>query len=418
MTPQPETRSLPLALDVGRIREDFPALRQLVHGKPLVYLDSAATSLKPQTVIEAVVCCYTEHCANVHRGVHKLSERATECFENSREKVRRFLNARHAREIIFTRGTTESLNLVARTFGRQRVGRGDEVLITWLEHHSNIVPWQILCDEVGATLRVAPVNDAGELDLAAFEQLLGPRTRLVSVAHVSNALGTVLPVREIVRMCRPRAVPVVADGAQGVMHVPVDVQELDCDFYAFSGHKCYGPTGIGVLYGKEEILREMPPYQGGGDMILRVTFEKTVYQDIPHRFEAGTPDISGAIGLGAAIDYLSGLDRSLVAAHEADVLAYAGEALSQVPGLRIVGTAREKAGVVSFDIEGIHSHDIGTIVDREGIAIRTGHHCAQPLMDRMGVTGTARASFALYNARSDVDALVRALHKAREIFGR
>ncbi len=406
----------PRPFDVERIRAEFPILASRVRGKPLVYLDSAATAQKPRAVIEAVERFYLEDNANVHRGVHALSERATEAYEGARAKVARFLGAADPREIVFVRGTTEAVNLVAWTFGRVRVGPGDEVLVTEMEHHSNIVPWQMLCQEKGARLVVAPVDDAGELRLDELERRIGPRTRLLAVAHVSNALGTVNPVRRISEMARARGVPVLVDGAQGVPHLPVDVRELGCDFYAFSGHKLYGPTGIGVLWGKAEHLEAMPPWQGGGDMILSVTFEKTSYNRVPWKFEAGTPHMAGAVGLGAAIDWLSALDRPGAMAHEQALLAHAAEALGRVPGLRIVGTARRKAGVVSFLLDDVHPHDIGTVLDREGIAIRTGHHCAQPLMERLGVAATARASFGLYNTREEIDVLVRGLGRVREIF--
>jgi cysteine desulfurase / selenocysteine lyase len=404
-------------LDVERIRKDFPVLEQEVHGKPLVYLDSAATSQKPRAVIDAIARYYLEDNANVHRGVHLLSERATHAYEAAREKVRRFIHAAHAHEIVFVRGTTEAINLVAQTYGRTRVRQGDEILITVMEHHSNIVPWQMLCEEKGATLRVAPMDDDGQLRLDELERLIGLRTKLVALGHVSNALGTIHPVRRIVEMAHRRKVPVLLDGAQAVPHLAVDVQALGCDFYTFSGHKLFGPTGIGVLYGRSELLEEMPPWQGGGDMISSVTFEKTTYNKLPYKFEAGTPDIAGAIGLGAAIDYVSRLGLDVIAAHEHELLVHATEALRQVSGLRLVGTAKEKASVLSFLFGEVHPHDIGTILDREGIAIRTGHHCAQPLMQRLGVAATARASLAFYNRREDVDALVAGLHKVREVFG-
>jgi len=406
----------PRPFDVQRIREEFPILRSRVHGKPLVYLDSAATAQKPRAVIEAMERFYLEDNANVHRGVHALSERATEAYEGARAKVARFLGAADPREIVFVRGTTEALNLVAWTFGRMRVGPGDEVLITEMEHHSNIVPWQMLCQEKGARLVAAPVDDAGELRLDELERRIGPRTRLLAVAHVSNALGTVNPVKRIAEMAHARGVPVLVDGAQGVPHLPVDVRDLGCDFYAFSGHKLYGPTGIGVLWGRAEHLEAMPPWQGGGDMILSVSFEKTTYNRIPWKFEAGTPDMAGAVGLGAAIDWLSAIDRPGAIAHEQALLAHATEALGRIPGLRLVGTARHKAGVVSFLLGDVHPHDIGTVLDREGIAIRTGHHCAQPLMERLGVPATARASLGLYNTGEEIEALVRGLGRVREIF--
>ena len=403
-------------LDVERVRADFPILGQEIYGKPLVYLDSAATSQKPRAVIDAIAKYYLRDNANVHRGVHLLSERATQAYEGARGKVQRFINAAHDHEIVFVRGTTEAINLVAQTYGRRRVQAGDEILITEMEHHSNIVPWQILCEEKGAVLRVAPIDDEGQLVLGELERLIGPRTRLLSLAHVSNALGTINPVRRIVEMAHQRHVPVLVDGAQAAPHLALDMQALGCDFYAFSGHKLFGPTGIGVLYGKSELLDEMPPYQGGGDMISSVTFEKTTYNRLPYKFEAGTPDIAGAIGLGAAIDYVSALGLSAIAAHEHDLLAYGTEALRRVPGLRLIGTAKEKASVLSFCLGDLHPHDVGTVLDREGIAIRTGHHCAQPLMRRLGVAATVRASLAPYNRREDIDALVSGLHKVMEVF--
>ena len=405
------------AWDVERIRKDFPILSQEVHGRPLVYLDNAATTQKPHAVIEALETYYATDNANVHRGVHLLSERATQAYEAARSRIRRFLNAAEDREIVFVRGTTEAINLVAQTYGRRMVGPGDEILITALEHHSNIVPWQMLCEEKGAALRVAPIDDAGEVDLDAYERLLGPRTRLVAIAHVSNALGTVLPIDRMIEAAHRKGVPVLVDGAQAMAHVPVDVQALGCDFYAFSGHKVYGPTGIGALYGKAALLESMPPFQGGGDMIKAVTFEKTVYNDLPYKFEAGTPNIAGAIGLGAALEYLDGLGRDRAAAYEHDLLAYGTERLSAIPGVRLIGTAREKASVLSFVMEGAHAHDVGTILDREGIAVRTGHHCAMPVMTRFGLAATTRASVALYNTREELDALCAGLGKVREIFG-
>ena len=403
--------------DVERIRKDFPILSQEVHGRPLVYLDNAATTQKPHAVIEALETYYAADNANVHRGVHLLSERATQAYEAARRRIRRFLNAAEDREIVFVRGTTEAINLVAQTYGRRMVGLGDEILITALEHHSNIVPWQMLCEEKGAALRVAPIDDAGEVDLDAYERLLGPRTRLVAIAHCSNALGTVLPIDRMIEAAHRQGVPVLVDGAQAMAHVPVDVQALGCDFYAFSGHKVYGPTGIGALYGKAALLESMPPFQGGGDMIKAVTFEKTVYNDLPYKFEAGTPNIAGAIGLGAALEYLDGLGRDRAAAYEHDLLAYGTERLSAIPGVRLIGTAREKASVLSFVMEGAHAHDVGTILDREGIAVRTGHHCAMPVMTRFGLAATTRASVALYNTREELDALCAGLGKVREIFG-
>ena len=404
-------------LDVTSIRQDFPILKQRVHGRPLVYLDNASTTQKPQVVIDRLTRFYVEENANVHRGVHRLSELATEAFEEARAAVARFLNAAESREIVFVRGTTEAINLVAQSYGRSSVGRGDAIVISAMEHHSNIVPWQLLCEDTGAQLRIIPTSDEGELDLDAYETLLDDRTRLVSVVHVSNALGTINPVEEIVRRAHRRGIPVLVDGAQAVGHMTVNVQALGCDFYALSGHKMLGPTGIGVLYGASSVLEAMPPYQSGGDMISSVTFERTLYNTLPYRFEAGTPDIAGAVGLAAAIGYLTdvGLDR--ITTHEHELLAYATGALSGIPGIRLVGTAREKAGILSFILDGVHPHDVGTILDREGIAIRAGHHCCQPLMNRLGVAATARASLALYTSREEIDALAAALHEVREVFG-
>ncbi len=402
--------------DVERVRADFPILQQKVRGKPLVYLDNAATSQKPRAVIEAISRYYEGTNANIHRGVHFLSEHATEEYEAVRGIARKFLNAAESREIIFVRGTTEGINLVAQSYGRAHIHAGDEILITDMEHHSNIVPWQILCDERGAKLRVAPINDAGELVLDEFANLLGPKTKLVAITHVSNALGTINPIRRIVEMAHGHNVPVLVDGAQAVPHLKVDVQALDCDFYAFSGHKVYGPTGIGVLYGKAALLEAMPPYQGGGDMIASVTFEKTIYNKLPYKFEAGTPDIAGVIGLGAALEYVNGLGIENIGAYENDVVTYATAAVSAIPGVRLIGTAKEKASVLSFVLDNVHPHDIGTILDQEGIAIRTGHHCSQPVMKRFGVDATARASFGLYNTKQEADALVRGIEKVREVF--
>jgi cysteine desulfurase / selenocysteine lyase len=402
--------------DPERVRRDFPALCQEVHGKPLVYLDNAATSLKPQVVIDAVTQIYGRDCANIHRGVHVLSQRATQAYEGTREIVRRFIRARHREEVIFVRGTTEAINLVAQSYVRPLAKPGDEILITGLEHHSNIVPWQLVAEQTGAKLVVAPIGDDGDVPLDEVVRRLSDRTVLVAVAHMSNALGTILPIREIVAQAHARGVPVLVDGAQAVPHMPVDMQDLGCDFYAFSGHKVYGPTGAGVLYGRKELLEAMPPYQGGGDMIRSVTFEKTEFAGLPSKFEAGTPDIAGVVGMGAGIQYLADQGLEAVAAHEADLLAYATDAVSRIPGVRLIGTAPRKAGVLSFVMDDAHPHDIGTIVDVEGVAIRTGHHCAQPVMDRFGVPATARASFALYNTRADVDALVRALERVRELF--
>jgi cysteine desulfurase / selenocysteine lyase len=405
------------AFDVERVRKDFPILHQKVHGKPLVYLDNAATTQKPLAVIEAIANYYRHDNSNIHRGVHTLSERATEAYEKVRVAAQKFLNAADTKEIIFVRGTTEAINLVAQSYGRKNVGSGDEILITAMEHHSNIVPWQLLCEEKGAKLRVAPINDRGELLLDEFEKLLGPKTKIVAVGHISNALGTINPVREIVRMAHDRDIPVLVDGAQAAPRIPVDVQALDCDFYAISGHKMYGPTGIGVLYGKAEFLEAMPPYQGGGDMIASVSFDKTVYNRLPYKFEAGTPNIADTIGLGAAIEYLNHLGLEAVDRHEAGLLSHATQAVESIPGVRVVGTAREKAGVLSFVMDEIHPHDIGTILDNEGIAIRTGHHCAQPVMQRFNIPATARASFGLYNTREEVDALVAGIHRVREVLG-
>jgi cysteine desulfurase/selenocysteine lyase len=403
-------------LDVTAIREDFPILKRRVHGRPLVYLDNAATTQKPQAVIDRLVRYYAEENANIHRGVHLLSAEATGAYDAARERVRRFLNAAEMREIIFVRGTTEAINLVARSFGGKAIGAGDEVVVSEMEHHSNIVPWQIICEEKGARLRVIPMTDAGELRLDEYERLLGPRTRIVSVTHVSNALGTINPVEDVIRLAHDRGIPVLIDGAQAVAHMPVDVQAMGCDFYAFSGHKVFGPTGIGVLYGRASLLETMPPYQGGGDMIQSVTFERTLYNDLPYKFEAGTPNVAGVVGLAAAIEYLSdvGLDR--VSAHEHELLAYGTGALSDIPGLRLTGTAARKAGILSFVMDDIHPHDIGTILDQAGVAIRAGHHCCQPLMARLGVAATARASLALYNTRDEIDALITSLRTAREVF--
>ncbi len=406
-----------MTFDAERARKDFPILRQRIHGNPLTFLDSAASAQKPQQVIDAISRFYESDYANIHRGVYELSMRATRAFEAAREKARRFLNAHEAREIIFVRGATEAINLVAQTYGRTNVSSGDEVLITQMEHHSNIVPWQLLCLEKKAKLRIAPIDDSGALIMEEFEKLLSPRTRIVAVAHVSNALGTVNPVREIAALAHERGIPVLLDGAQAVPHQRVDVASLDCDFYTFSSHKVFGPSGVGVLYGRAELLEAMPPYQGGGEMILSVSFEKTTYKEIPHKFEAGTPDIAGVVGLGAALDYVMALDPRALATYERDLLDYATEELAKIDGLRLIGTAPRKTAVVSFVIEGVHPHDVGTILDREGIAVRTGHHCAQPVMDRFGVPATVRASFALYNTRKDVDTLVEGLGKVREVFG-
>ena len=403
-------------LDVDRVRKDFPVLEREVHGKPLAYLDNAATSQKPRAVIDALTHYYSSYNANIHRGVHTLSEEATVAYEAARDEVRDFIRAPSSEEIVFTRGTTEAINLVAQSYLRPRIREGDEILISQMEHHSNIVPWQLVREQTGAVLKVVPINERGEIELEPFSDLLGPRTRLVALAHVSNALGTINPVQDMVQLARERGVPVLLDGAQAVPHLPVDVQELGCDFYAFSGHKMYAPTGIGALYGRRELLEEMGPYQGGGEMILSVTFEKTIYNRVPHKFEAGTPNIAGAIGLGTAIEYLLGLDLQAVRAHEDEVLEYATEEVSKVPSVRLIGTAASKTGVLSFLLGEIHAHDVGTVLNQEGIAVRTGHHCAQPVMDRFGVTATARASFAVYNTTQEVDRLVQGLHRTLEIF--
>lgn len=406
----------PSSFDVYAVREDFPILKQLVHGKKLVYLDNAATTQKPRPVIDALACFYCADCSNIHRGVHALSERATHEYENAREIVRQFINAERLSEIIFVRGATEAINLVASSYGRKNFKEGDEIIISAMEHHSNIVPWQMVCEQTGAKLRVIPINDRGELIMEEFDKLLGPKTKFVSVTHMSNALGTINPVREIIKKAHAWNAPVLVDGAQAISHLDVDVRELDADFYVFSGHKLYGPTGVGVLYGKEHLLDAMPPYQGGGDMIRSVTFEKTLYAKLPAKFEAGTPNISGGIGLGAAIKYVSQLGLNTIAAHETALLDRATEALQQIPGVKLIGTAANKASVLSFVMEEAHPHDIGTILDQEGVAIRTGHHCAQPVMQRFGVPATARASFALYNTFEEVDALVSALKKVHEVF--
>jgi cysteine desulfurase / selenocysteine lyase len=405
------------AFDSAAVRAAFPILAREVNGKPLVYLDSAASSQRPLAVLRAVEHYETRLHANVHRGVHSLSQWATEAFENARETVRRHLHARSTREIVFVRGTTEAINLVANSWGRGHLKAGDEILITYLEHHANIVPWQMLCAATGAKLRAAPVKPNGELDLEAFRGMLSARTRLVAVAHVSNALGTILPVQEIVRLAHAREIPVLLDGAQAVPHQAVDVQAIDCDFYAFSGHKVYGPTGIGVLYARESLLAAMPPWQGGGDMILAVSIEHSSYNELPWRFEAGTPNISGAVGLGAALEYLESLGLAAVAAHEHALLELATERLSALPRLKLIGTASAKAAVVSFTMDGVHPHDIGTILDSEGIAIRTGHHCAMPIMEAFGLAATARASFGCYNNAEDVERLVEGLKKVRKVFG-
>ena len=404
-------------LDIEAIRRDFPVLAREVNGKPLCYLDNAASSQRPRAVIDAISRYYETSHANVHRGVHRLSQEATDLFEGARETLRRFVNARSTREIIFVRGTTEAINLVAQSYARPRLQPGDEIVISWLEHHANIVPWQMVCEQTGARLRVIPITRSGEVDFEAFLGLLNDRTRLLALAHVSNALGTVVPVDRFIAEAKRRGIPVLLDGAQAAPHMTVDVQALDCDFYAFSGHKMCGPTGIGVLYGRESVLKSMPPWQGGGDMILAVSFERTVYNELPYKFEAGTPHIAGAIGLARAVDYLEGIGLDRIAAAEHELLEYATERLTAIPGLTVIGTAPEKAAVVSFTLGRVHPHDLGTILDAEGVAIRTGHHCAMPVMEFFGVPATARASFAFYNTRAEVDRLVDALHVAREMLG-
>ena len=408
----------PAAYDVAAIRADFPILAtRTSRGRPLVYLDSAATSQKPRQVIEAVSRFYSTENSNIHRGVYELSVRATDAYDLAREKLRKYLGARHAHEIIFTRGTTEGINLVAQSYARPRLRPGDEILVSALEHHSNIVPWQLVAGQTGAQVRVLPVNDAGEIALGELERLLSDRTRMVALSHVSNALGTVNPVARVIELAHAAGVPVLLDGAQAAPHLEVDLAALDADFFACSSHKMLGPTGIGVLYGKEALLDAMPPYQGGGDMIGSVTFEKTTWAPLPAKFEAGTPHVAGAVGLGAAVDYIESIGRAAIAAHEHAVVAYATEQLTAIPGLRIIGTAAEKVSVVSFVMDDVHPHDIGTILDDEGICIRAGHHCAQPLMQRFGLAATARASFALYNTVDEVDALVRGIGRVREVFG-
>jgi cysteine desulfurase/selenocysteine lyase len=410
------TTEVPPTFDVERVRSDFPILNQKESAKPLVYLDNAATTQKPQTVIDYLNRYYALQNSNIHRGVYQLSGIATEAYEGARHKVQRFLNAADSREIVFTRGTTESINLVAETFGKMHVNKGDEIVVTELEHHSNIVPWYLLAREQDAKLQHAPIDRSGQVDLGAFVSLLNDRTKVVAISHVSNALGTVIPVKEITRLAHERGIPVLIDGAQSAPHLPVDVQDLDCDFYAFSGHKLFGPTGIGVLYGKYDLLREMPPYQGGGSMIQKVTFNNITFADPPTRFEAGTPDIAGAIGLGVAIDYLESLDMAGAFAHEHALLEYTEELLAGIPEVRIIGTAKDKTGVISFHMDDIHPHDVGTILDQDGIAIRTGHHCAQPIMEFFGIPATARASFAYYNTEEDVECLIAGLHKVVELF--
>jgi cysteine desulfurase/selenocysteine lyase len=404
------------AFDVQKIRRDFPILNERVHGKPLVYLDSANTSQKPQAVLEAMDNYYRHANANIHRATHLLSERATALYEGARAKAAAFINAPDAKHIVLTKGTTDGINLVAQSYGRSVLRAGDEIIISWLEHHSNIVPWQLLCEQIGAVLRVVPIDDLGEIDLDHYAAALSPRTKLVAISHVSNALGTVNPIRTVIEQAHARGAVVLVDGAQAVPHLRVDVQSLDCDFYVFSSHKMFGPTGVGVLYGRGELLEAMPPYQGGGDMIASVTFEKTLYNVVPYRFEAGTPNIGGVVGFGAAVDYLMAIDRDAALAHEDDVLGYASARVREIPGARIIGEARDKTGVLSFLLEGVHPHDAGTILDNEGVAVRTGQHCAQPIMDRYGITATIRASLGIYNTREEIDVLVRALERVRGVF--
>lgn len=406
----------PVAFDVEKIRKDFPNLSVKVHGRPLVYLDNAATSQKPRAVINRLNRYYLSENSNIHRGVHYLSEQATQAYEDARMKVQAFLNANESREIIFVRGATEGINLVAQTYGRSVLREGDEIVISGMEHHSNIVPWQMLCEEKGARLKVIPINDQGELLIEEYEKLLSARTKLVALTHVSNALGTINPVKSMIATAHRQGIPVLIDGAQAAPHMSIDVQDLECDFYAFSGHKLFGPTGIGVLYGRAELLDRMPPYQGGGEMILAVTFEKTLYKPPPYKFEAGTPHIAGGIGFGAAIDYLNKIGMESIKAYEEELLDYGTQALTAIPGLKLIGTAKEKAGILSFVVDGVHAHDLGTILDHEGIAIRAGHHCAMPVMHRFGVPATARASLAFYNTRGEIDSLVRAIRKAIDIF--
>ncbi len=405
------------AFEVEQYRKDFPILDQKIYGKPLVYLDNAATSQKPQAVIDALVHYYSEQNANIHRGVYFLSEQATDAFEEVREKTNQFIHASSAKEIVFVKGATEGINLVAQSYGRTFLKSGDEILITTLEHHSNIVPWQILCQQMGAKLKIAPINDQGELLLDEFSKLITSKTKLVAATHISNVLGTINPIKEMIRLARQRQVPVLIDGAQAAPHTLINVQDLDCDFYVFSSHKVFGPTGVGVLYGKSELLEKMPPYQGGGDMISSVTFEKTTYNTVPYKFEAGTPNIADVIAFGVALDYIAGIGMERISRYEQGLLRYATETLSKIPGLRIIGTAKNKASVISFVLTDIHPHDIGTILDREGIAIRAGHHCAMPLMERFGVPATARASFAFYNTKEEIDRLTEGIHTVLEVFG-
>lgn len=417
MTPvSAPTAAVHTGFDVQKVRRDFPILSERVHGKALVYLDSANTSQKPQAVLDAMDAYYRHANANIHRATHLLSERATALYEGARAKAAAFVNAPDAKHIVLTRGTTDGINLVAQSYGRSMLRTGDEIVISWLEHHSNIVPWQMLCEQIGTVLRVVPIDDRGEIDLEQYAAMLSPRTRLVALGHVSNALGTINPVRSMIEQAHARGAVVLIDGAQAVPHLPVDVQALDCDFYVFSSHKMFGPTGVGVLYGRGSLLEAMPPYQGGGDMIASVTFEKTTYNVVPYKFEAGTPNIGGVAGFGAAIDYLMGIDRAAALAHEDAVLEYATARVREIPGARIIGEARHKTGVLSFLLEGVHPHDAGTILDREGVAVRTGQHCAQPIMDRYGIAATIRASLGIYNTREEIDVLGRALERVREVF--
>jgi len=406
-----------MKMNFAELRADFPLLKQTNRGKPLVYLDSSVTSQKPQCVIDTISRFYERDNANIHRGVYELSERATREYEKTRVDIKNFINAGHAHEIVFVRGATEGINLVAHSFGRMQVQAGDEILVSEMEHHSNMVPWQMLAEQVGATVRAIPISDAGEIDMQAYESLFSPRTKMVAIVHASNALGTINPIKEMIQIAHAHHVPVLVDGAQAAPHLPVDVQDLDCDFYVFSGHKLYGPTGIGVLYGKAKLLERMPPYQGGGDMIETVSFQKITYQKSPFKFEAGTPDIAGVIGLGAALAYLKKIGMDNIAAHEQELLQYATQELSAIPGLKIIGTAKQKVGVISFILDKVHPHDVGTILDTQGIAVRVGHHCAMPLMERLKLSATVRASFGLFNSKADVDALVAGVHAVKEVFG-
>ena len=405
-----------MTFDIKKVRNDFPNLSIKVHGKPLVYLDNAATTFKPKSVIDAIAQHYKSQTSNVHRGIHSLSEQATAAFEQSRDKVRKFIGAEKSNQIIFTKGTTEAINLVAHSYGRAYLKKGDEIIISEMEHHSNIVPWQMLCEAVGSTLKIAPMNDDGELIFTEFQKLLNSKTKIVAMVYISNSLGTINPIKEVIDAAHQHNAVVLIDGAQVVSHIPINVQELDCDFFCFSGHKLFGPTGTGVLYGKEDLLNKMPPYQGGGDMIASVTFEKTTYNSLPYKFEAGTPNVADVIGLGAAIDYIQSLGFNQIAEHEKELLAYGTRVLSQIPQLRLIGTAKNKAAILSFILPNIHAHDIGTLIDEEGIAIRTGHHCTQPVMKHFGVPATSRASFTFYNTKEEIDQLARAIIKAKEVF--